>query len=80
MSFANLVLLNKLQKLDGALIVTGERGNTGDTGETGGKGKGDRETVYQVVKPMHQLKTNVGNGYALSSSVLLFLAVCNSIS
>ena len=46
MSFANLVLLNKLQKLDGALIVTGERGNTGDTGETGGKGDG--ETADQV--------------------------------
>ena len=46
MSFANLVLLNKLQKLEDALIVTGERGNTGDTGETGGKG--DRETADDV--------------------------------
>ena len=48
MSFANLVLLNKLQKLEDALIVTGERRNTGDTGETGGKGKGDRETADHV--------------------------------
>ena len=63
MSFANLVLLNKLQKLDGALIVTGERGNTGDTGETGGKG--DRETaddvncIKSVFKKTIKSKTNI---------------------